>query len=122
MEWGLKVCLIFIIAYLDEFKPSFSGGGGGGGDIWKSSLFMYGIIIRKCNRSFSRAEISAFFPEMFFQISVVILNSTLHYQIFKFDIDIQILVWIFGSTYRKGEILKQKAKSDMSTVNCFTVK
>ena len=23
-----KVCLIFIIAYLDEFKPSFSGGGG----------------------------------------------------------------------------------------------
>ena len=67
---------------------------------------MYGI--RQCNRSFSGAEISAFFTEIFFQMSVVILNSTLHYQIFKFDIDIQILVWIFGSTYRKGEILKQK--------------
>ena len=67
---------------------------------------MYGI--RQCNRSFSGAEISAFFTEIFFTISVVILNSTLHYQIFKFDIDIQILVWNFGSTYRKGEILKQK--------------
>ena len=32
------------------------------------------------------------------QISFVLLNSTLHYQIFKFDIDIQILVWSFGST------------------------
>ena len=42
------------------------------------------------------------------EFPVVILNSTLHYQIFKFDIDIQILVWMFGSTYRKGEILKQK--------------
>ena len=53
-------------------------------------------------------ETSAFFAKIFFQMSVVILNSTLHYQIFKFDIHIQILVWIFGSTYRKGEILKQK--------------
>ena len=34
----------------------------------------------------------------FFQISVVILNSTLHYQILIFDIDIQILVWIFGKS------------------------
>ena len=42
-------------------------------------------------------------------ISVVILNSSLHYQIFEFvDINIQILVWIIGSTYSKGEILKQK--------------
>ena len=67
---------------------------------------MYG----QCNRSLSgaEAEISAFFTEIFFQISVVTLNSTLHYQIFKFDIDIQIVVGIFGSTYRKGEILKQK--------------
>ena len=41
----------------------------------------------------------------------LILNSTLHSQIFEFDyyyISIQILIWIFGSTYRKGEILKQK--------------
>ena len=32
-------------------------------------------------------EIGAFFTEIFFQISVVILNSNLHYQIFKFVID-----------------------------------
>ena len=38
----------------------------------------------------------------FLYISVVILNSSLHYQIFKFDINIQILVWIIGGTYRKG--------------------
>ena len=57
---------------------------------------------------FYGAEISAFFAKIFCQISVVILNSTLHSQIFEFDIGIQILIWIFGSTYRKGEILKQK--------------
>ena len=68
--------------------------------------YMYGI--RQCNRYFSGAKISAFFAKMFFQISVVILNSTLHSQIFEFDISIQILVWMFGSTHRKGEILKQK--------------
>ena len=34
------------------------------------------------------------------------MNSSLHYQIFEFDINIQILVWIIGSKYRKGEILK----------------
>ena len=33
----IKVCLIFIIAYLDEFKPTCSFTGG---DIWKSSLFL----------------------------------------------------------------------------------
>ena len=68
--------------------------------------------IRQSNRIFSCGEISAFFAKMFFFISVVILNSSLYYQIFEFDIDIdndiQILVWIIGSTYRKGEILKQK--------------
>ena len=32
-------------------------------------------------------EIGAFFTEIFFFISVVILNSNLHYQIFKFVID-----------------------------------
>ena len=38
-----------------------------------------------------RLLISAFFTEIFFQISVVILNSIFQYQIFKFDIDIQII-------------------------------
>ena len=46
---------------------------------------MYGI--RQCNRLFLCGEIGAFFTEIFFQISVVILNSNLHYQIFKFVID-----------------------------------
>ena len=46
---------------------------------------MYGI--RQCNRIFLSGEIGAFFSEIFFQISVVILNSNLHYQIFKFVID-----------------------------------
>ena len=58
--------------------------------------------------AFSCGEISAFFTEIFFQISFVIFNSTLHSQIFAFDISIQILDFILGSTYRKGEILKQK--------------
>ena len=34
--------------------------------------------------------VSALFAKIFFFISVVILNSSLHYQIFKFDISIQI--------------------------------
>ena len=46
--------------------------------------------IRQCNRVFPCAEISAFFAKIFFQISVVILNSTLHSQIFEYDISIQI--------------------------------
>ena len=46
---------------------------------------VYGI--RQCNRIFLSGEIGAFFTEIFFQISVVILNSNLHYQIFKFVID-----------------------------------
>ena len=57
---------------------------------------------------FPAVRLCAFFANIFFQISVVILNSTLHYQIFEFDINIQILIWIFGSTYRKGEIFKHK--------------
>ena len=57
---------------------------------------------------FSCGEISAFFAKKKKKFPVVILNSSLHYQIFEFDINIQILVWIIGSTYRKGEILKQK--------------
>ena len=36
---------------------------------------------------FLSGEIGAFFTEIFFQISVVVLNSNLHYQIFKFVID-----------------------------------
>ena len=46
---------------------------------------MYGI--RQCNRKKISGEIGAFFTEIFFKISVVILNSNLHYQIFKFVID-----------------------------------
>ena len=46
---------------------------------------MYGI--RQCNMIFLSGEIGAFFTEIFFKISVVILNSNLHYQIFKFVID-----------------------------------
>ena len=41
-------------------------------------------------------EISAFFTEIFFQISFVIFNSTLHSQIFAFDISIQIIRFDFG--------------------------
>ena len=40
---------------------------------------------------FSCGEISTFFAN-FFSFSVVILNSSLYYQIFEFDINIQILV------------------------------
>ena len=50
----------------------------------------------------SCGEISAFFAKKK-KISVVILNSNLHYQIFEFDINIQILVWIFGSSIQKKE-------------------
>ena len=46
---------------------------------------MYGI--RQCNRKKNPGEIGAFFTEIFFYIAVVILNSNLHYQIFKFVID-----------------------------------
>ena len=46
---------------------------------------MYGI--RQWNRIFLCGEIGAFLTEIFFQISVVILNSNVHYQIFKFVID-----------------------------------
>ena len=38
-----------------------------------------------------------------FYFSVVILNSSVHYQIFEFDINIQILVWIIGSTHMYTE-------------------
>ena len=38
------------------------------------------------------SSLSAFFTEIFFQISVVILNSNLHYQIFKFVIDIILIL------------------------------
>ena len=72
---------------------------------------------------FSCGEISAFFAKQIF-FSGVELNSSLHYQdfqVFKFDINIQILVWIFGSTYiyRKGEILKAKVTCQLSIF--FTV-
>ena len=63
-------------------------------------------------QDFLCGEIGAFFTEIFFFISVVILNSNLHYQIFKFvidnsDISLNCLQHI-QSFYRKGEILMQK--------------
>ena len=64
---------------------------------------MYGI--RQYKRIFPAVRlVHSLLKYFFFYISVVILNSSLHYQIFEFDINIQILVWIIGSTYRKGEI------------------
>ena len=65
---------------------------------------MYGI--RQCNRIFLSGEIGAFFSEIFFQISVVILNSNLHYQIFKFVIDKISLNCL--QHIQKREILMQK--------------
>ena len=68
---------------------------------------MYGI--RQCNRIFLCGEIGAFFTEIFFQISVVILNSNLHYEIFKFVIDnSDISFELFAAHTEKGEILMQK--------------
>ena len=78
---------------------------------------MYGI--RQCNRIFLSGEIGAFFTEIFFQISVVILNSNLHYQIFKFVIDNSDI-----SLNCLQHIQKRRnfdAKSDMSPANLFTV-
>ena len=65
--------------------------------------YVYGI--RQCNRFFSGAEISAFFAKICFQISVVILNSTLHSQIiFEFDIiSIQILNLMAISCFKSLE-------------------
>ena len=58
--------------------------------------------------SFPAVRLVHSLPKYICYISVLILNSSLHYQIFEFDTNIiQILVWIIGSTYRKGEILKQ---------------
>ena len=71
-------------------------GGGGAPPLDPPLCVMYGI--RQGNRIFSCGEISAFFAKIFFFISVVISNSSLHYQIFEIDINIQILVWIVGST------------------------
>ena len=57
---------------------------------------------------FFGAEISAFIAKIFFSNFSCDIEFNVHSQIFEFDISIQILIWIFGSTYRKGEILKQK--------------
>ena len=51
---------------------------------------MYGI--RQWNRIKTCGQISAFFTEIFFQISFVIFDSTLHSQIFAFDIIISIQI------------------------------
>ena len=59
--------------------------------------------------------LSAFFgfANNFVYISVVILNSSLRYQIFEFDINIQMLVWIIGSTY-----MIQKRRNFEAKVTC----
>ena len=44
--------------------------------------------------------VHAFFANFFLHISLVILNSSLHYQIFEFYINIEILVWIIGTSTR----------------------
>ena len=78
------------------------------------------IVSGSATGFFSCGEISAFFSKTFFFISVVILNSSLHYQTFKFDINIQILVWVIGSTYRKLDILKQKWHVNSQFFYCYT--
>ena len=86
---------------------------------------MYGI--RQCNRIFLSGEIGAFFTEIFFQISVVILNSNLHYHIFKFVIDnsditsLNCLQHIQKRRNFDAKLSQKKAKSDMSPANLFTV-
>ena len=67
---------------------------------------MYGI--RQCNRSFSGGDISAFFAEIFFfkfHLWYWIQLFTTKYS--NLILICRILVWIFGSTYRKGQILEQ---------------
>ena len=102
------------------------------GDIFRHPIhtcYVWGHC--KCNWYFSgtESEISAFFTEFFSSNSVVILNSILVFTLPKYSnliLIFRLLVWIFGSTYRKGEIFEAKPienKSDMSlsTVNLFTV-
>ena len=65
------------------------------GDIFWHPIHMYYVYMVSGSATgfFFCSEISAFFAKIFFYISVVILNSSLHYQIFKFDINIQILYY-----------------------------
>ena len=68
-------------------------------------------------------EISAFFTEIFFQISFVIFDSTLHSQIFAFDISIQILDLILDSTYmyaEKEKFWRQKWHVNSKFFYCYT--
>ena len=67
------------------------GGGGGGQNDMFPPICSFGApppppLIDTSGATFSCGEISAFFAKIFF--SVVILNSSLHYQIFEFDTNI----------------------------------
>ena len=82
---------------------------------------MYGI--RQCNRIFLCGEIGAFFTEIFFQISVVILNSNLHYQIFKFVIDNSDISLTLNCLQhiQKRRNFDPKVTCHLSPANLFTV-
>ena len=61
-------------------------------------IYMYGIGSAS-HRNFDLANSVHSWTKYFLEILVVILNSSLHYQIFEFDTNIiQILVWITSST------------------------
>ena len=51
--------------------------------IFFDTPYFYVHGIRQCHRIFSSGQISAFFAKIY--LNVVIFNSSLHYQIFKFD-------------------------------------
>ena len=104
LQSGLHLQLKWCMGMGGPLTPIFEG------DIFWHPIHMYVLcmVSGSATEFFSSGKISAFFVKIFFFISVVILNSNSLYQIFEFDTNIiQILVWIIGSTYRKGEILKQ---------------
>ena len=56
----------------------------------------------------------------YFSFSIVTLNSISYYQIFEFDTNIiEILVWIIGSTYRKGNKFEAKFECQHSQQAIF---
>ena len=72
---------------------------------------MFGALIHMCYVWYQAVQCVQKAPspkehsllKYFFFISIVILNASLQYHIDIF----RNLVWILGSTYRKGEILMQ---------------
>ena len=85
---------------------------------------MYGIRSGSATGFFYAVRLVAFFTEIFFQISVVILlilNKNLHYQIFKFVIDNSDISLNCLQHIQKRRNFDPKGKSDMSPANLFTV-